>query len=80
MSAAANAAGYLYAHGQLPVSDRDAQVDVESSHRTAKPQPCRPLEPKTAVREGQSQPVKQLRTPRIEYRKRRVALISSQLP
>jgi len=72
MSAAANAAGYLYAHGELPMSDRNAQVGVASSHRTAKSQSSRPLEPKTALWLGQSQPLKQVRTPRIEYRKRRV--------
>jgi hypothetical protein len=56
MSAAANAAGYLYAQGRLPVSNLNRQVDAE---------------PKTVLRQGQSQPVKQVRTPRIEYRKRR---------
>jgi len=56
MSAAANAAGYLYAQGRLPVSNLNRQVDAES---------------KTVLRQGQSQPVKQVRTPRIEYRKRR---------
>ncbi len=71
MSAAANAAGYLYAHGQLPMSDLNAQVDVEGSHRTAKSQSSRRLEPKTVLWQSQSQPLKQVRTPRIEYRKRR---------
>jgi hypothetical protein len=55
MSAAANAAGYLYAHGQLPVSELHAQVE----------------EPKTVPCQDQSKPLKQARTPRIEYRKRR---------
>jgi len=59
MSAAANAAGYLYAHGQSPVSEVNAQVDAESSY------------PRTVLWRSQSQPVKQARTPRIEYRKRR---------
>jgi hypothetical protein len=59
MSAAANAAGYLYAHDRLPMSDLDAQVDAASSHSTVQ------------SRQVQSQPVKQVRTPRIEYRKRR---------
>jgi hypothetical protein len=71
MSAAANAAGYLYAHGQLLVSDLDAQLDAESSHPTAQSRSSRPLEPKTVPWQGQSQPVKQVPTPRIEYRKRR---------
>ena len=61
MSAASNAAGYLYAHNQLPMSDLNAQADVESPHRTAK----------TVLRQGPSQPVKQVCTPKIEYRKRR---------
>jgi hypothetical protein len=57
MSAAANAAGYLYVHGQLPISDLNAQVDAASSHSTAQSR--------------SASPVKQVRTPRIEYRKRR---------
>lgn len=56
MSAAANAAGYLYAHGLLPVSNVDGRVDAPRPHRTVKPQP---------------EPPKQARAPRIEYRKRR---------
>jgi len=71
MSAAANAAGYLYANGQLPMSDLNAQVDAESSHPTAQSQSSRRVTPKTVLLQGQSQPVKQVRTPRIEYRKRR---------
>jgi hypothetical protein len=58
MSAAANAAGYLYARGQLP---------TESSPHTAKSVPS----------QGQSEPLKQVRTPRIEYRKRRSYLLPS---
>ena len=54
MSAAANAAGYLYAHGQLPLTNLKAQAG-----------------PKLVLPQGQSQPVKPARTPRIEYRKRR---------
>ena len=46
MSAAANAAGYLYARGQLPVSELNARGDS-------------------------------VRTPRIEYRKRRVYALPS---
>ena len=56
MSAAANAAGYLYAHGQRAVSDLNAKAEAARPDRTAKPQP---------------EPVKQTRTPKIEYRKRR---------
>jgi len=56
MSAAANAAGYLYAHGHLAASDVDAQVHA------AKPAPS----------PEQSKPVAQVRAPRIEYRKRRL--------
>jgi len=36
MSAAANAAGYLYVHGQLPVSDLNPKAARPA--RTAKPQ------------------------------------------
>jgi hypothetical protein len=71
MSAAANAAGFLYAHGQLPMCELNAQVGVAGSHRTAKSQSSGPPEPNTALWQGQSQPPKQVRTPRIEYRKRR---------
>jgi hypothetical protein len=71
MSAAANAAGYLFAHGQLPMTDLNAQVVAESPYHTAKSRSSRRLEPKTVLPQGQSQPVKQVRTPRIEYRKRR---------
>ena len=35
MSAAANAAGYLYAHGQLPVSEFNGKVEAA---RAVKPQ------------------------------------------
>lgn len=73
MSAAANAAGYLYAHGQLPLSELAAQVEAERSHGTAKPQSSRRLVPSQA----QSQPLKQVRTPRIEYRKRRFYALPS---
>jgi len=66
MSAAANAAGYLYAHGQLPI-----QLNPERSHSAAKSQSSTRLEPKSAPWQDQSQPLKHVRTPRIEYRKRR---------
>ena len=65
MSAAANAAGYLYAHGQLPI-----QLNPERSHSAERSQSSTRLEPKSAPWQDQSQPLKQ-RTPRIEYRKRR---------
>jgi hypothetical protein len=71
MSAAANAAGYLYAHNQLPMSDLSAQVDAASSVPAAQSRASRHLEPKAVLRQDQSQPVKEVRTPRIEYRKRR---------
>ena len=65
MSAAATAAGYLYAHGYRSVYGLDP-------HRTAEPQPSRRPEPTAVVLEqDQSQPIKQVHTPRIEYRKRR---------
>jgi hypothetical protein len=72
MSAAANAAGYLYAHGQLPMSDPDAQVDAENRHPAALSRSARRAEPQSFQRQDQSQPVKQVRTPKIEYRKRRL--------
>jgi len=59
MSAAANAAGYLYVHGQRPVSELDAQVDAGRS-------------PKSIPSLGRSKPVERVRVPRIEYRKRRL--------
>lgn len=71
MSAAANAAGYLYVHGQLPVSDLNGRVDAQRSHRTGKSQSSGRLESKTVLSQGHSEPPKQVRTPRIEYRKRR---------
>jgi hypothetical protein len=71
MSAAATAAGYLYAHGRLSAGGPDRQVDAERPHHAAEAQPSRRLEPKTVLWQGQSQPLKQVRTPRIEYRKRR---------
>jgi len=64
MSAAANAAGYLYAQGHLAVSDHDAQVEAASS-------------PKRFPARAQSKPVEPVRTPRIEYRKRRVYTLPS---
>jgi hypothetical protein len=75
MSAAANAAGYLYAHGLLPVSDPDAQADTGRSHRSAKSQPSGRLEPKTVLSQPQPEPLKQVLKPRVEYRKRRILLL-----
>ena len=63
MSAAANAAGYLYARGQLPVSDPKT-VEAESSPRAAQPRSSRSSEPK-------------VRAPRVEYRKRRFYALPS---
>jgi hypothetical protein len=75
MSAAANAAGYLYAHGLLPLSDANAQADAERSHRTAKSEPSKRLKPKSVLSEPQPEPLKQVRKPRVEYRKRRILLL-----
>jgi hypothetical protein len=75
MSAAATAAGYLYARGRLAKSDLNGQVDTASSVHTQSQ--SRRLEPKVVLRQGQSQPVKPARTPRIEYRKRRFWLVPS---
>ena len=63
MSAAANAAGYLYAHGQLAVSDLNAEDAARS--------------PESAPSRAQSKPIDQARTPRIEYRKRRLYALPS---
>jgi len=71
MSAAANAAGYLYAHGRLPISELNAQLDAERPPHAAEAQSSRRLEPKAVLRQDQLQPVKEVRIPRIEYRKRR---------
>lgn len=77
MSAAATAAGYLYARGRLAKSDLNRQVGTESSLHTAQSRSSRHLELMVVLRQGQSQPVKQVRTPRIEYRKRRFCLVPS---
>jgi hypothetical protein len=61
MSAAANAAGYLYAHRLSPGS---APPELKIVARQAAPQPVK-----------QPQPVKEPRTPRIEYRKRRLFVV-----
>ena len=66
MSAAANAAGYLYAHGQLARSDFDAQGSAEHSQRTAK-----------SLSQGESAALKLVRTPKVEYRKRRFYAVPS---
>ena len=67
MSAAANAAGYLYAHRLSPGS---APTELKVVARQAAPQPVE--QPQAAKRQ---QPVKQPRTPRIEYRKRRLFVV-----
>ena len=62
MSAAANAAGYLYAHGQRPVSDLGAKAETAHPDRAAK---------------GTPEPVEQRRAPKIEYRRRRSYAVPS---
>jgi len=57
MSAAANAAGYLYVHDKLPVSHPDEQAPAERP----------PLAPRTIALSQD----RQICAPRIEYRKRR---------
>jgi hypothetical protein len=76
MSAAANAAGYLYAHGKLPVSN-EPQADAASSQHGANSQSTTRVEPRSVLSQAQSQPVKQVGTPRIEYRKRRFYALPS---
>jgi hypothetical protein len=86
MSAAATAAGFLYAHGRLPASDLDGQAAAERPRHAAEPRSSRSLERKVVPWQGRSEPVpwqdrsepvKQVRTPRIEYRKRRYPLPSA---
>jgi hypothetical protein len=71
MSAAATAAGYLYARGRLSGAGLDGHVDAERSHHAAESQPAGRLEPKSAPCRDESPPVKEASTPRIEHRKRR---------
>ena len=71
MSAAATAAGYLYAHRRLPAAGHSSQAGAEPPHHTAESRPSRRAEPQTVPWQGESQPAKEARTPRIEYRKRR---------
>jgi hypothetical protein len=61
MSAAATAAGYLYAHDRLPAAGQPA-----AGHNS------RPVAEERPQRAAESQPVIEPRTPRIEYRKRRL--------
>ena len=70
MSAAATAAGYLYARDQLATSDHN-------SHRAAESQSSRRPEPKGVLEQDQSQPITQMRAPKIEYRKRRYYALPS---
>ena len=71
MSAAATAAGYLYARGRLCGAGLNRKVDAERSYHAAEPEPARRLEPKSAPWQDDSPPVKEASTPRIEHRKRR---------
>ena len=77
MSAAANAAGYLYLNGRLSIPEVDRKIDAERSHCKAESRSSRRPEPKADLRQDQSQPVKETRMPRIEYRKRRLYLLPS---
>ena len=77
MSAAATAAGYLYAHGQLPLPELEAQVGAERSHRAPKPGSSRRLEPKSVSTQAQSAAPRQMRAAKIEYRKRRFYALPS---
>jgi hypothetical protein len=67
MSAAANAAGYLYAHRLLPGT---AQAEPRNVARRPAPQPER----SNVAAEPQADKRPQPRAPRIEYRKRRVLM------
>ena len=61
MSAAANAAGYLCAHGLLPLPRVQTQVAADTTPRNAAQPSALPAKPS--------------RAPRIEYRKRRVYVL-----
>jgi len=51
MSAAANAAGYLFAHRQLPMPDRNAQAEAERPQAQPEPEPIKqPAAPKIEYR------------------------------
>ena len=65
MSAAANAAGYLCTHGLLPLASVQAQIDADTSRRRPQKVPSLPARRPSPL-------ATQPRTPRIEYRKRRV--------
>ena len=58
MSAAANAAGYLFAQGKVAIDQAKPQTVVKSQPKSLPPQ-------------GGSQGAKQVRTTRVEYRRRR---------
>ena len=77
MSAAANAAGYLYAHGHLPLSRLNAQAASEGSEPGTKSQSSGRVEPKADPFQRPPQPLKRAGTPRIEYRKRRLYALPS---
>jgi len=77
MSAAATAAGYLYARARLSGAGFDGEMDAECSYHAGEPQPARRWEPKSAPWQDESQPFKEAGTPRIEYRKRRCYLLPS---
>jgi hypothetical protein len=68
MSAAANAAGYLYVHGRVPASDPGTRGS--GAHGAAQTSAERPAP-------AQPQAAKPPRTPKIEYRKRRLYLVPS---
>jgi hypothetical protein len=72
MSAAATAAGYLYAHNRLPVAELNRQAGAERRHCAAASQPSSRAELRTASRHAEPHPAKDARAPRIEYRKRRI--------
>jgi hypothetical protein len=72
MSAAANAAGYLYAHRLLP---ENAQRQPETGHAEQKNVAQRASPRSIVAQRAAPQPDKQPRTPKIEYRKRRLLLV-----
>ena len=65
MSAAANAVGYLYAHGRLAAAEPSSQTAAPS-------QPTKRAQPTSPAPQRDAQSAKQPGTTKIEYRKRRV--------
>jgi hypothetical protein len=74
MSAAATAAGYLYASGRLRGRAAREQGEPERAQQQEKPKPARREKIRVSVYQPEqkpAQPQQARRTPKIEYRTRR---------